>query len=333
LVDLQITVEKTQLATDDIYNVEEAVTSYFRDLITQDESLRFLNDPKNVLNVAVSIKKQTVDENQVFLKGDIDVMHYGDQGIIDLAALLTFLVNKNNTNSSYVYMDHLIGMGATVEYVEFDFVSESVPLSSNLTLVSEYNKNVTSSGRSSNEKILIVVVTLLSITLIALASIICWIGGGWLALRRQVSVLLQREEELTRNTQQKGIHPKGTEETEDDGELSPSPDTKTNFTNPSGILGVYGMNGDGGDKLKGLGIKTPARTYSGEMYDNYLATPMSTYSDTDRAPIGIMSMRKLVGSHVLMPGRDENNDDDSSEGENVEKEGDHENFRMEKLEY
>jgi hypothetical protein len=306
--------------------VEVAATSYFRDLITQDESLRFLNDPKNVLNVAVGINKQTVDEKKVVLRGDVDVLHYGDQGIIDLAALLTFLVNKNNTDSNYVYMDHLIGMSATVEYVNFSFVSESVPLASDLTLISENKYTASSSGRSGNEKTLIVVVTLLSITLITLASILCWIGGGWLALRRQVKILLQREEEITRMTQQDAIQPKSTEETEDDGELSPSRDTPTNFTNPSGILGVYGMNGYGGDKLQGLGIKTPARTNNGEIYNDDLLTPM----------IGIMSMRKLIGPHSAMPPRDldeDEDDDESSEAENGENEGDVENYGMKKLKY
>lgn len=323
---MHLTLEGTQFSTQDIYKVEVAATSYFGDLITNDESLRFLDDPKNVLNIAVDIEKQTIDENQMVLNGRVDMIHYGDQGIIDLAALLTFLVNKNNTDSSYVYMDKLIEAGATVEYVDFFFVGESVPLASNLTLISEYHKLASFSGRSSSEKTLIVVVTLLSITLIALASVLCWIGGGWLALRRQVEILLQREEELTRMTQQHGIHPKNTQETEEDGDLSPSRDSQTNFTNPSGVLGVYGTNGYGMDKLQGLGIKTPGRTGNGAMDDHDLATPMSTYSDTDRAPIGIMSMRKLVGPDV-MPRRED------SDSEDVEDECDIENFGMKKLEY
>lgn len=322
---MHLTLADTQFSTEDIYNIEVAATSYFEDLITRDESLRFLDDPKNVLKVAVGIEKQTIDEDKVVLNGEVEMMHYGDQGIIDLAALLTFLVNKNNTDSSYIYLDNLIGNGATVEFVDFFFVSGSTPLASDLTLLSEYNNLVSSVSRSGTEKTLIVVVTLLSITLIALASVLCWIGGGWLALRRQVKILMDREEEITRMTQQYGIQPKGTEDTEEDAGQSPPRDQQNNYSNPSGILGAYGMNNYGMDKLQGLGIKTPARSTNGEMHDYDLATPMSTYSDTDRAPIGIMSMRKLVGPDI-MPRRD---DSDEEEGDECDVEA----LDMKKLEY
>ncbi|KAG7356162.1 hypothetical protein IV203_000848 [Nitzschia inconspicua] len=326
-VSMHLSPEQTQFSMKEIFNVEKAATSYLTELITREESLRFLNDPKNVLKLTVDIEEQTINEDKVEFNGVVDMMHYGDQGIIDLAALLTFLVNKNNTDSSYAYMDRLIGMNATLEFIDFFFISESRQLASNLTFISEYGNMISSSsGRSGSEKTLIVVVTLLSITLIALASVLCWIGGGWLALRRQVKILLQREEEMTRMTQQDGIQPKRTEETEDDDQCSPSRDSQTNFTNPSGILGVYGMNGYTMDKLQGLGIKTPGRATNGETDDHDLATPMSTFSDTDRAPIGIMSMRKLVGPDAMSQ-RDE------SDEEGAEDDCDIENFGMKKLEY
>ncbi|MCE2972336.1 MAG: hypothetical protein LW852_02715, partial [Sediminibacterium sp.] len=284
-----------------------------------DGSLRFLDDPKNILNVAVDFEKQTVDGNEVVLTGNVNVFHYGNQGIIDLAALLTFLVNKNNTDSNYIYMDRLIGMGATIEFLDFSFVSESLLLASNLTTVSDGD-----SGRSGSEKTLIVVVTLLSITLVGLSAVLCWITGGWLSLRRQVNILLLREESLTRTHKQE-IHAKPTEDTDEDG--SRSRDSQTNFTNPSGILGVYGHNMYGSDKLKGLGIKTPGRSGNGDLDDDEnLATPMSTYSDTDRAPIGIMSMRKLVGPSLAEQTREDEEDE-------VDDACDLENLGMKKLEY
>ncbi|KAL3912517.1 MAG: hypothetical protein SGILL_006849 [Bacillariaceae sp.] len=258
-------------------------------------------------------------------------MHYGDQGIIDLAALLTFLVNKNNTDSNYVYMDQLVDSGATVESLDFFFVSESMPLASNLTVTDGLDVQTGDSGRSGAEKTLIVVVTLLSITLLGLSAVLCWIGGGWLALRKQVRVLLDKEEELARGIQQKGTH--DTESDEDKNSPS-SRESQTNFTNPSGVLGVYGMNICGSDKLQGLGIKTPSHK-NGRVDtsdDDGLATPMSTFSDTDRAPIGIMSMRKLVGhdvNNMIAP-----RDDEDSEGADLDDEhNDIENFGMKKLEY
>jgi hypothetical protein len=313
--------------------VEESVTTYLRDLIVGDDSLRFLEDPKQVLDVAVDIEKQSVQESQVVLTGTVDVMHYGDQGIIDLAALLTFLVNKNKTDSYHVYLDDLIGLGAAVDSIDFSFITESVALASNLTVFDESTSN-DGSGRTSSEKTLIVVVTLLSITVLGLSSVLCWIGGGWIALRKQVKVLLLREEELTRMTlQHDTIKQKPTEETEDD-DNSPSRESQTNFTNPSGVLGVHGIDMYGSDRLQGLGIKTPARLQNDfcDPDDDNLATPMSTYSDTDRAPIGIMSMRKLVGADNAIHQHSEGEEEEDSE-ELDEEAGNVENYQTKKLQY
>jgi hypothetical protein len=273
-----------------------------------------MDDPKNILSVEVDIRKQSVQDNQVILNGDVEVIHYGDEGIIDLAALLTFLVNKNNTDASYVYLDELIGKGVTTDYIDFFFVSESVPIAGNLTTLSAMDEIAPNdSQRSSSEKTLIVVVTLLSITIIGMATVLCWIGGGWLALRKQVKALILREEELTRMTHQNdAIQTKRTEET--DEENSPSRDSQTKFTNPSGILGVYGIDMYGSDKLQGLGIKTPGRSNNDDEDDDDLGTPMSTYSDTNRAPIGIMSMRKLV-PEALQQQSQESSDDEHDQDE------------------
>lgn len=294
-----------------------------------------MDDPVNVLSVDVDIEKQTIDENNAVLTGKVQMMHYGDQGIIDLAALLTFLVNKNNTDSNYVYIDQLIGTGATVESVDFFFVSESVPQAFNLTATVDAGSTATSSSRPSSETTLIVVVTLLSITLLGLSAVLCWIGGGWLALRRQVKILLMREEELTRMTQQNnGIQTKTTHETDDEGDGSPSRDTQTNFTNASGILGVYGLNGYGSNKLQSLSIKTPAPSKNDDLInDDDLATPMSTYSDTNRAPIGIMSMRRLVGSNSLMHVNGDDSGHSDEEENHVQDNVDVGNLGMKKLEY
>ena len=333
---IHFNVQDTQFTTEEVYHVEEATTSYFTDLITQDESLRFLDDPKNVLSISVDVKRQMVEGEEVVLSGGVTMMHYGDQGIIDLAALLTFLVNKNNTDSDYVYMDQLLAdsIGATVEYLDFDFVSESVPLAANLTTLEAVEEgNNEGSDRSGSEKALIVVVTLLSITLLGLSVILCWIGGGWLQLRQKVKELLLREEEMTRMTNQPPeIKPKNTEETADDCENSPTNESKTNFTNPSGILGVYGMNNYGVEKLQGLGIKTPARSKNGEI-DEEMATPMSVYSDSDRAPIGIMSMRKLVGSNAIMQSNEDNSDNEQDQDENCLPDPSNIDLGMKKLEY
>ena len=92
-----------------------------------------------------------------------------------------------------------------------------------------------------------------------------------------------------------------TESNETDEEGGAHNDDVTQFTNPSGILGVnpyYGKSGNGPSALDGLGIKmTPARPSNSGDADSEIFTPMSeatSFSDTGRAPIGITSMRKLL---------------------------------------
>jgi hypothetical protein len=155
-----------------------------------------------------------------------------------------------------------------------------------------------------SEKTLLVVTTLLSITLFGMSAILIWVGGGWLVLRKKVQELLHIEEELTQFKM--NIESKPTADTsEGDEEDQDSPSRgngSTYFTNPSGILG---MNKGYRPDMYGLGVKTPGKMGTSDLS---LATPgsvMSEYSDTDRAPIGIMSMRKLV------PPRQEDSDEES----------------------
>lgn len=300
-----------------MYHVEQSTSGYLKSLLTRDDSLGFLYGPTSVIDVAVDIQQEQVDGTVVILDSKVEMFHYGDQGIIDLAALLTFLVNKNNTGSSYLYLDSLIGMGSRVETMVFGFVEESVRVT-NVTAGNE----TTGPARTESEKTLIVVTTVLSITVVALSAVLIWIGGGWLMLRKQVKLLLLRQEEMTRMTQD--LKPQPTQDTEegemDDNGSPNSRGSQTQFTHAgSGILGVnpyyerQSMRGP--SALDGLGIKmTPARGRDDESADD-LATPMSYYSDTNRGPIGIMSMRKMI-----LPNREDEADEE-------------ETFGMKKLEY
>lgn len=310
LLEIQFTAE-TQFSTEDIYHIEEATTLYLRELLTNDESLRFLEHPDSVIDVSVNIQTQQMSGNEISLGSEVGVIHYGDVGITDVAALLTFLVNRNNTDSSFIYLDHLIRTKASIELIAFDYVSESNAIATNLTTVAKLNE-IKNAKRYGNEKTLLVVTTLLSITLFGMSAILIWVGGGWLVLRKKVQDLLQREEELTRMTM--NIESKPTAITEDGDEENPDSPPRENesshFTNPSGILGV---NRGYRPNMYGHGVKTPAKMGGGMSIDD-LATPMSVmsdYSDTDRVPIGIMSMRKLV------PPPQQNVDDEDEDNENM----------------
>jgi len=310
LLEIQFTTEN-EFSTENIYHIEEASSLYLNELLTNDESLPFLDQPNSVIDVNVNVQTQRVDEKEISLDSEVTVIHYGNVGIIDLAALLTFLVNRNITDSSFVYLDQLILIDASIELISFEFVSKSITMASNITTISNMdNVNALQGSKySGNEKTLLIVTTLLSITLFGMSAILIWVGGGWLVLRKKVQVLLLNEEVLTQQHQQGCIQSKPTTETEEgeekDLDNNQSEESQTHFTNPSGIIGINNHCDAGGSLERGhipnygFGIKTPAKI--GGTSDDF-ETPMSAmstysvYSDTGRAPMGIMSMRKLVPS-------------------------------------
>ena len=121
---------------------------------------------------------------------------------------------------------------------------------------------------------------------------------------------------MSRQAEQE-IKQKPTEETDEEAG-SPEKDDNTQFTNPSGILGVnpsYGTTGRGG-LYGGLGVKmTPGRSPNSEI-GSEIFTPMSeatSYSDTGRMPLGITSMRKLL------PDQSMTSNDDSLDAYGIKK--------------
>ena len=287
---MEIEFDSTRLfTTEEIYNIEEVTTEYLQELLTNDDSLKFLEEPDSVIDVSVKVQTQQANGNEVYVGSKVDVVHYGDVTITDVAALLTFLVNKNNTDSSFIYLDHILETDAPIELISFDFISESIRAATNLTSIEALNA-VKNAKKYGSEKTLIVVTTLLSVSLFGMSAILIWVGGGWLVLRKRVRDLVLREEELTRMTM--NIKSKPTVDMEDGDEEDPeSPNGRNESTYSSGMY-TRGSRSN----MHGLGVKTPSRMGSTMSADD-LATPMSVmsdYSDTNRAPLGIMSMRKLV---------------------------------------
>lgn len=317
LLELQFTAEN-EFSTEEIYHIEEVSSLYLNELIINDESLPFLDQLNGIIDVSVNVKTQTVDGNEISLDSEVIVIHYGTTGIIDLAALLTFLVNRNITDSSFVYLDHMIETDSSIELISFEFVSESITIASNITTTSEIEKIIAlqSLEKSGNEKTLLIVTTLLSITLFGMSAILIWVGGGWLMLRKKVQDLLLREEELTQHFQQGCIESKPTIETEgDDGEPDnghPEEDNETNdHDDDSGTMESAPLS------MYGLGLNTPAKTNGYTIAE--LETPMSAmssysnYSDTGRAPVGITSMRKMVVPSMHCISSQQNQDQEQDE--------------------
>jgi hypothetical protein len=283
-----------EYSADDIFTIEDAASTYFSELLAE-RSLSAFQAPNRFVDLAVDIREQILTGDNMVIETTLNVYHIGDSGIADLTDLLRFVTNKNTTGSEdFLVLDSLIGMGVKVGMVSFSNAKQSSALAGGFESFYLAEAGAEDSKYSEGEKTLIVVVSVLSFALFALSVILIWVAGGWLALRRQVEVLIQREEELTRMTQ--GIEQKPTEDTDED--LSPrnNDDDGTQFTNPSGILGGNPYYGKSTKTFEGLGVKmTPTRSRHNDP-DSGIETPMSEYSDSDRMPIGITSMRKLLAN-------------------------------------
>lgn len=305
----------TPLSIDTIFQVEQATSSYFFELLNNDAYGELLPNDQKILQTEVVARKQNVAVENVVLETEVSVINVGETGIVDLAEILQLVTVQDTTDlSAFTNLDFIIGLDIELSTVSFNFAIGS-ELLSQMEPVSSTASAPESDGKySDNEKVLIIVASVLSFALFALSVILIWIAGGWLALRKQVKILIHREEELTRMTKQQdiGIDQQPTQDTDEEGVGSPGGDA-TVMTNPSGILGVnpyYGKSGmNRSNPLDGMGIKmTPARTHGGRA-DSEMFTPMSEathYTDSGRVPIGITSMRKLIP--------DDNNDEDDESG-------------------
>ena len=283
--------------TEDIATIESAASQYFSELLAE-RSLSAFQSPNKFVDVTVSMLSQVQSGENLVMDTTISVYHLGDSGITDLSGLLHFVTNKNTTGSDdFPALDSLIGMGVKVGTVSFENDQESKALAG---VFGEFYPDYTKGGQryTESERTLISVTSVLSFALFTLSVILIWVAGGWLALRKQLQVLMRREEEFRmRGAKTLKLNP--TQDT-DDEPGSPSghdEENATQFTNPSGILGVNPYYGNSARTFEGLGVKmTPARKQRLDDMDSCagLDTPSSQYSDSGRMPIGIQSMRKLL---------------------------------------
>ena len=283
---------KPELSTAQLYKVEEATAQFFKDLLT-DPSHSALQDSTTILSTSVTARSQEVQNHDIIMLESIfQVVYSGEQGIADLAGLLMFV---SNGNSTFTELDDIVPSDVKVQLISFANEGDSVLLSS-VDKTDHF-------ARTDSEKTLITASAILSFTLLAMSIILIWVAGGWLALRKQVKILIHREEELTRMTKDrenalKQVATASQEyDEESNGQQSPN-DDGTRFTSASGILGVnpyYGDDARPGGALEGLGIKmTPGRRSPDSELGSEIATPMSEFSDVSRMPLGITSMRKLL---------------------------------------
>eukprot|EP00980_Cylindrotheca_fusiformis_P003033 scaffold709_cov197-Cylindrotheca_fusiformis.AAC.1 len=288
----------TTFDTEDIFKIERASSLYFSELLA-DKSHSAFQDITEVVSVAVHAKKQKVGNNYISLESVVEIINIGDDSILDVASLLMFLTNKNTTSSSFTALDQLMSVGYSIDMVSFSNDNETSSMV--IAVDATSNDPVDDSKYTAKERALVTFTCILAFALFTVSAVLLWVAGGWLGLRKQIKILLHREEEMTRMGQQE-IERKPTQETDAEaGSPTSSHGKETQFTNPSGILGVnpsYGKRG----AMNGLGVKmTPARGIDNGDAASDVFTPMSqksSYSDTGRIPLGITSMRKLV------PGRD-----------------------------
>ena len=306
--------------TQDVYSIEQSSSDYFHSLLINDEStLRFLNDPQqDIMDLTVTITNQqatTTSTNGGIIQFDaiVSLVHVddvGSDGISDLAALLTFLVDRNNTGSAYVYLDNEIRSTTTsnpvskIRSMSFSYQGPSEVLEDITVPQPVLDQYAASTGRSDTEKTLIIVVTFLSLALFSILALLYWMAGGWLELRKQLQIIVRREELEQKQDNDNGDDLKMNPTHETDDVESPSRDS--HMTTPSGFLGVSNPYLNTSRAMEDYGVKmTPVRdqrTFSENGDEEHgdeqeIATPMSTmseYSDSGRVPIGIMSMRKLM---------------------------------------
>ena len=314
------------LTTEEVLKVEEGSSQYLQELLI-DPSHSAIPRSTDILSTHVSAMRQEESNNFVILESEIRVSSFGVRGLSDLSSVFMFLVGRNNTNSVYETLDALID----IPEMRLDMVSFTDVQEFDLLLELDDFKAENSRKYSKTERSLIITTTVLSVLVVALSAILIWIAGGWLALRKQVKILIHREEELTRMTKggDQNLRQGPTASESDDEESPPEGDEdKTRFTSGSGILGVNPYYGKQSSALDGLGIKmTPARkTRDYDDMDSEVQTPMSemtSYSDTNRAPIGIMSMRKLMPGATADQNQNAIEDDRNTLG----------NFAMKRLDF
>lgn len=285
--------------TEDVFEIERAASLYFSELLA-DKSHSAFQDNTEVISTVVQAKKQKVGNDYIVLESVVDIINIGDESILDVASLLMFLTNKNTTSSSFAHLDNLINVGYSIDMVSFSNENESSSMV--LAVGNEGFAAMDNSKYTAKERTLITVTSILAFALFAISVVLLWVAGGWLALKKQVKILLHREEEMTRAGMY-DIKQKPTRDTDEEaGSPTSSHGKETQFTNPSGILGVNPYYGKAG-VLNGMGIKmTPSRGLDNGDAASDVFTPMSqatSYSDTGRIPLGITSMRKLV------PGRED----------------------------
>ena len=87
------------ISVEDSFRIETATSQYFLSLLQEDSHSAF-QEPNEALETIVTIQTQSFNDNVTIVESLIEVIHAGDQGIVDLAALLMFLTNKNTTNST-----------------------------------------------------------------------------------------------------------------------------------------------------------------------------------------------------------------------------------------
>jgi hypothetical protein len=297
--------EAGYMPTETVYQVKQATAQYYKELLN-DPTHSAVQENSKILSTLVIAREQELDSarGSIILQSLIHVIHSGEQGLVDLAGLLMFVTSRNTTDSSFTALDQLIGLDTPITMISFTNEDGSVLLGTADVLIEEDDENI-----SDTEKTLIIASSVLAFALLFVSIILIWVAGGWLALRKQVKVLIHREEELTRMTKQQELNELPTADEEDEDEEN------TQMTNPSGILGVDP------NAMHGLGIiMTPGRRRDFSDNGSDIATPMSAateYSE-NRSPLGIMSMRKLL------PSAEQNPDDHINSLAN---------FRVERLSY
>ena len=277
-----------------LYDLENRISTFITDILIADT---------NMLQLGVAVQNQAlVPGDTLRIDSGLSLVYVADQPI-NLFEILEASVGNRNLANALNVENVLVLYEEVVTTTELQDISDD-------------------GGKTIGDTGLLVATVILSVTVLAIASILLYVSGGWTAFRKCLQNLCYKEEVIEEKNQ---IENKRTlpEDEVYDVECRSIAESSIAETNATGILGAV-SNDENSNPALDLGIKTPIRhshdgesniTGFSELDVSEMQTPQSemTERSISTAALGITSMRKLL--HTTS---DTENDDGSKQSASME---------------
>jgi hypothetical protein len=276
--------KKSAFTTNSLYKFEKTASTFLTQLL-KDEEVTGLLPLHDVLAVNVMITNQevvsTTTPTTFAMTALVEFFYVGKEQVQDLSSLLTTVVSNYKGSGLYELLNDIKLIDADAQDFVYTFTNPEGS-SATRTVYTIHNDEadymiVTPQSTGSKKNGLIVFVVLLILSLIMVSSVLLWVSGGCICIKRSLSWYLQNGVRM----------PYGIDKGSDGNE--------TVKTDPSGILGAA-SNDDEENKMP-TGFSPMRGLYRD---DNDMFSPLSNMSNTsvltttvNNNPLGIVSMRKL----------------------------------------